>query len=459
MIKLPPYKDEDNTLVFVNTLGKVFKEDVKKVGEYLAFQRVVDDKGRYLHFDKFRYLVPSDINAEWAWVMMKHARNQQLLPLLELGRPKQLCKYLLTPSIQQALSWVDRHTSAAALDIMSSKIGGKKQLIAYLINDLIENEAISSSQLEGAATTTIVAKEIVKHQRKPKTPDEKMILGNFKMMRLAWEKKDENLSIDLISKMHAIGTEGIEDNKYTPGVFRKTDDVIIIGNNDEVLYQPPSADGLRERLKSIADWINTKHDISETNNYIHSLIKAIVLHFAIGYEHPFRDGNGRVARGLFYWFLFKCDYTAFRYISISTLLKKAPAKYAKSYLYSESDQMDLTYFIDYQSRIILRAINNFIDTYQTIRKDIEDFDRWLWNSGLYGKLSDKQRVIFSLAKDDEKRSFSINEVKDNLNCSYNTAANALNGLIDLKLFGKRKDGREWKYYMVNKHDIRQNWLK
>ncbi|QTR53423.1 Fic family protein [Thiothrix unzii] len=38
---------------------------------------------------------------------------------------------------------------------------------------------------------------------------------------------------------------------------------------------------------------------AESNAYIHTLIKAITLHFTIGYEHPFRDGNGRVARGLY----------------------------------------------------------------------------------------------------------------------------------------------------------------
>jgi Fic family protein len=38
---------------------------------------------------------------------------------------------------------------------------------------------------------------------------------------------------------------------------------------------------------------------AESNAYIHTLIKAITLHFTIGYEHPFRDGNGRGTRGLY----------------------------------------------------------------------------------------------------------------------------------------------------------------
>lgn len=196
---------------------------------------------------------------------------------------------------------------------------------------------------------------------------------------------------------------------------------------------------------------------AESNAYIHTLIKAITLHFTIGYEHPFRDGNGRVARELFYWFMFKHDYTAFRYIAISTLLKKAPIQYGKSYLYTETDGMDLTYFIDYQCRIIVRAIRGFLDTYQKIRRDIEAFDRWLWDSGLYCQLNDKQRMLFNIAKDDNNQRFTVRGVENNLGCSYNTAAAALNGLVDLGLFRKQKEGREWVYFLLDKHAIQKSW--
>lgn len=38
-------------------------------------------------------------------------------------------------------------------------------------------------------------------------------------------------------------------------------------------------------------------------------------------------------------------YDVFKYISISRLLHAAPVKYAASYQYTESDGMDLTYFL------------------------------------------------------------------------------------------------------------------
>lgn len=455
-VKKPPFQGMSPAQAWMAAYQDIAKNEPDKLTDYMSYHRIVDSQGRYQHFDKFRFRVSPELNADWAWAILRFARAQQLAPLIYLGEPATVCHYLFTPSIQQALSMVDRYTSASALDLMSSRIGEKKQLTSYLLRDLLEDEAISSSQLEGAATTTVVAKEMIKHKRKPRTADEKMILGNFKMMNYAWEQRHQALSLDLIEQMHLIGTEGIDDDKYTPGQFRRTDNIVVV-KNEEVVHQPPLAKGLKQRINQLINWVNQCHDDAEHDIYVHPLIKAITLHFAIGYEHPFRDGNGRVARGLFYWYMFKCDYTAFRYIAISALLKKAPVQYGTSYLYTETDGMDLTYFIDYQSRIILRAIKAFLDTYHNIRVEREQFERWLWDSGLYKKLSDKQRELFNVAKDDHQRTFTIREVEENFACSYNTAAAILNGLVNLGIFDKRKNKREWHYFLINKQELQNNW--
>lgn len=98
-------------------------------------------------------------------------------------------------------------------------------------------------------------------------------------------------------------------------------------------------------------------------------MKAIILHFMLGYEHPFRDGNGRTARALFYWFMLKSGYWPFEYISISTLLKEAPMQYGRSYVYTETDAFDLTYFVIYQLRVIERAMQAFMTYFEAKGKN------------------------------------------------------------------------------------------
>ncbi len=451
MLKKPP-------IVALNpdVFEEISKKSPEKLRDYISYHKPLDGKGRYLPFDEFRYRVKKDLDVTIAWSLTKLSRSSQYVNLLPAGEPTGLCNLMLTPLIQKTISYTDRNATTAVLEKMSRKIG-EKQHFEYLINDLIEDEAISSSQLEGAATTTLVAKDMLKRKRKPRTSDEKMILGNYKMMGFAWDNRDKPLTIDFICEMHKLGVSDIDDDEYTPGVFRQTDDIVVADNDGQIVHTPPPHEGIKRRFNLLCNWINKCHNDEDNTDYFHPLVKAIALHFAIGFEHPFRDGNGRVARSLFYWFMFKNDYAAFRYIAISVLLKAAPAKYGKSYLYTETDGMDLTYFIEYQCDIIHRAINKFKDAYKKSLDDIESFNQWIWSSGLYKKLSEKQRVVFQVAKSGIASIFTASSVKDNLGCSYNTAATVLNGLVDLNIFEKKKHGREWHFHMMDKDFIQNNW--
>ncbi|GGM30311.1 hypothetical protein GCM10009425_46130 [Pseudomonas asuensis] len=449
MIKTPPARIR-------MPMVEITEKAPNKIDDYMQLYAALDSKGRYQHFDKLRFRIPEGLDHSLVWSLVKSARDRQLSEVLPLGEPPKLCKLMLTPAMHMATSESDRHTTGAALEWMCSKIGERKH-IHYLLNDLIEDEAISSSQLEGAATTTKAAKDLLKRNRGPRTPDEKMIIGNFKMMQCAWKRRHEELTTDLISEIHQVGVEGIDDEKYHPGAFRNTDDVVVEDGDGNVVHNPPPAAGLEKRLNDLVKWVNTNHSVSNSNVYLHPLIKGIILHFAIGYEHPFHDGNGRVARSLFYWFLFKHDFAAFRYIAISTLLKSAPIQYGKSYLYTETDDMDLTYFVDYQSRIIIRAIEEFKRAYEETLDDMNKFNVFLYESGLFGKLTDKQKVVLQVAKSGRAQEFTAQNVKENLNCSYNTASSILNGLVELKLFKKVKIGREWVFSMKPTTDIIKNW--
>ncbi|OKH18219.1 Fic family protein [[Limnothrix rosea] IAM M-220] len=437
-------------------LQKLLQESPDKFEQYLELSSPVDSKGRYLSFDELQYRVDKSVDAKLVWQFVKRARQNQLQPVVSLGSPPVECQFFLTHTIQKACSQVDRYTTNTALELMCSKIGEQKSF-EYLINDLIEDEAIGSSQLEGAATTTRVAKKLLKQQRKPRTPDEKMIIGNFCMMKFAWEHRDEDLSLDLIKELHISGVQGIQDDKYYPGMIRDTDDVEIVNEIGDTVYTPPSSQGLKNRLERLSEWANIQHHEIDSNDFLHPLIKAITLHFAIGYEHPFYDGNGRVARSIFYWYLFKNKFAAFRYIAISSLLKKAPVQYAKSYLYTETDNMDLTYFINYQCDVVIRAVKKFRLTYEKHLENMDAFNQWLWESGLYKQLNHRQRILLQVAKNGVVSYFTTNEVKENLSCSYNTAARTLNELVDLKLFRKEKRGREWAFSMLNKKEIIRDW--
>ena len=56
-------------------------------------------------------------------------------------------------------------------------------------------------------------------------------------------------------------------------------------------------------------------------------------------------------------------YWLFEYVSISSLLRKAPAQYSRAFLYTETDDNDLTYFIHAQPDVMqraLKALDNYL---------------------------------------------------------------------------------------------------
>jgi Fic family protein len=443
--------------LLASPFSMVFKEHGDKIDEYMSHARATLPDGRWLHFDQLCRRWPKDMNASLMWSLVKMMRSSELSPLLQIGEPSKMCSFKLTSSTQRAISLTDQKTTHAQLTSMLEKIGENAH-IEFLVNGLTEDEAISSSQLEGAVTTTKVAKELLRSKAKGKTIGEKMIVGNMKMMDFIWEKRKEELSLKFIADLHEVGTEGIDDDNYKPAIFRFTDDVVVEDNERNIIYQPPPCHGLESRLKKIIDWVNEKHHEHMDNTYIHPLIKAITLHFCIGFEHPFYDGNGRVARALFYWCMFKHGFSGFRYMPISYLLKQAPAKYAKSYLYTETDDFDLTYFIDYQCGIITRAIYEFELVYAKTRIKVLEFDKFLVESGLYKKLSEKEKILVQVAKSGVATTFTAQDVAKNLSCSQNTALTALKNLTDLKIFMMSKLGRNYIFKMNDTQSIIDGWV-
>jgi hypothetical protein len=157
-MKTPPTLMGRSDPVFDRLLRSPHKE---RLSDYLALLKPLDAQGRYLPFDALRHRWAPGLDSTLCWALVKKARAAQYSRLLPLGEPARWLQLLLTPLAQKAISAVDRQATTAVLDYMTGQIGERAHF-SYWLNDLIEDEAISSSQLEGAATTTRVAKDMLK---------------------------------------------------------------------------------------------------------------------------------------------------------------------------------------------------------------------------------------------------------------------------------------------------------
>ena len=114
----------------------------------------------------------------------------------------------------------------------------------------------------------------------------------------------------------------------------------------KIYHYPPEVAKLPAMIEDLIAFAN------EDDEFIHPIVKAIILHFLIGYIHPFNDGNGRTARAIFYWFALKHHYELLEYISISRIFVHAPVQYSRAYQLTETDSNDMTYFIDFNIHIL-----------------------------------------------------------------------------------------------------------
>ena len=311
---------------------------------------------RYLPWDELRNRRPPEgLTVEEWWAVLKIGRTaiQRKLPLLD--KDGQNFSYALPDDALRGIELVDKQTSGR-ISAPAPVLPEAPTRERYVINSLIE-EAITSSQLEGAATTRKVAKEMLRTGRRPRTRDERMILNNYTGMLRVRELRHERLTPAMVIEFHRIITDGTLDDQADCGRLQLPGEdrlVIVDGYDDEIMHAPPVATQLPERLDRLCQFANGDLDTA----YVPPVVRAILLHFMLAYDHPFVDGNGRTARLVFYWSMLSQDYWLAEFLPISRLLKKAPAQYARSFLHSEHDGGDLTYFVLYQLRIAQRAVND-----------------------------------------------------------------------------------------------------
>lgn len=376
-----------------------------------------------------------ELSLAWFLIKLTRAYSCNLLPykLLDLT-------YVQTSTISRELHMCDQDLTKL-LSMTEKKLKNTQEYIF----EAFANEAIFSSKLEGAVTTEIVAKDMIRKNIPPRTKDEMMIMNNHEAMQYILDKKDIYLTPEFICEIQRIVTKGTLDTDEHSGMFRTTDDVYVTkpGTYD-ILHYPPEAQKVPSLIQELCTFVNMdkRENIHDNGEYIHPIIVGIALHFLIGYIHPFYDGNGRTARTLFYWYVISRGYNLFRYIPISKVIKQAPAQYRDAYLATENDDMDLTYFIIYHIECIRKArkaltehLRQETDRSMSVGKMIVELD---------GTNPRQVRILTYMAEYPAEL-FRISEIAERFSIAYQTARTDLMELEARKYLWVKKRGRAFFY--------------
>lgn len=314
------------------------------------------------YWDTVKYKkCPPDCTPTDLWTYVKAARIKSAITVWEkYGVSLSLTNNMQKKCHEIDMNWGGSWGTDATIDSKT-----KEQ---YLVSSLME-EAIYSSMMEGASTTRKVAKEMLRKKVAPKDKSQQMIHNNYQTIQFIIAHKNEPLTEDLLLHIHRLMTENTMLSPDDAGRFRTNNDVVVEnGITHETVHTPPSYDEIPQFINDLCLFFNHNDD----KQFIHPIIRGIIIHFMISYIHPFADGNGRTARAMFYWYMLRKGYWLTEYLSISRVIAKSKKSYEKAFLYAEADQMDIGYFVAYNLRVLeqsFQQLQNYIKRKQSEKND------------------------------------------------------------------------------------------
>lgn len=404
---------------------------------------------KYLYWDVFRhYNFPKGINAQEAWAFLKFSQRQQIEETPIKSKENHPFGFMMTKTLFKRLSFIDTHTAGFIRTLAEKPTAVQKD---QLIISGLSEEAIASSQIEGASTSRKVAKEMIYSGRKPRTKDEQMIINNYLVMQQLDKLKDFDLSEEILIDIQKKITDGTLDDENDGGRLRKDSDNIVVYDQltGEIAFDPPKADIMKKELNRLIEYANREDEDGES--YVHPVIKATILHFWLAYLHPFVDGNGRTARAIFYWYLIKRDYWLFQYLSVSRAIHSSRKQYDNAFLYSEYDDNDLTYFILYITNAVKKSVTQLTEHYE---KKVKEARKYRKITEFFKDLNERQVELISFLNNKPDSVIEVKQHQGKHGVAYETARQDLIGLVKEGLLVEIPKGNK-KIYLANINEIRK----
>ena len=207
MLEKPPVASEQEAL---HAFKSISADELKRVN------------ADYPYWDKVKYMsVPSGVSNKDVWYALKWMRRLNRT-MLKFGNYP--FSFTITDEIHELLHYFDLHIGGALTE--TEEIPSENRQ-AYLISSIME-EAIASSQMEGAATTREVAKEMLRKKSKPKSRGQQMIVNNYRTINYIKEHSNEDFSIERLKQIHRLMTENTLDDELDVGKLRDHDNILVL---------------------------------------------------------------------------------------------------------------------------------------------------------------------------------------------------------------------------------------
>lgn len=191
------------------------------------------------------------------------------------------------------------------------------------------------------------------------------VLNYRNVLKFIEEFQGKVISEEVIKHLHSLVAHRMLAEELV-GEYRKTQVVVKNAQTGEVTFRPPPAVEVGFLIEDFLQWAN-----QTTNDGLHPVLKAGIVHYEIVRIHPFLDGNGRVARAIATLVLFMEGYDIKRFFSLEEYYDREPIAYYDSLQSVVREQGNMTHWIEYFIEGLAIELNRIKEKVKTLSTDLK----------------------------------------------------------------------------------------
>jgi Fic family protein len=207
--------------------------------------------------------------------------------------------------------------------------------------------------------------------------------------------------------------------------------------NETVHFEAPEAKTIPNKMKAFIAWMNkaTEND---------AVLNAAIAHLWFLTNHPFEDGNGRIARAITDLLLCRSEQKTQRFYSISAQIKKQKKSYYEILESSQKGDLDITAWLSWFLDCMEKAIAASSEIVQKIMSKHK-----FWDDHKLVTFNDRQLKILELLLSDFFDNLTTSKWAKLNKCSSDTALRDIQDLMDKKVLTKSDSGgRSTNYELI-----------
>ena len=313
--------------------------------------------------------------------------------------------FSFTPEIVRALQGIERARAEVQLTVLPPAVAEGLRLRARV------RSTHFSTRIEGNRLTLIEAEQAVMQGRKFPGRERDTLEVQHYFQALAqienWVDEGKPVTEERIRQLHALVFTG---KRARPTPYRDGQNVIRDGGG-AIVYLPPESGDVPVLMRELVEWIHAAENEQPVP------VIAGLAHYQFVTIHPFFDGNGRTARALATWLLYRGGYDLGKFYALEEFYFQDLDGYYNALVthphhnyYEGRNEADITPWLAY-------FVKSMTVVFEMVAREVREkaLQRDEISEALLRKLDRRARMVLGLFARQE--SISANEVANILGLS------------------------------------------